>query len=97
MALDDFKSLVDIPLHVLIIDEVLFELLGQLAAKCLDSINLFGDSLADFHDLLIYVPRKEVSPFSRVLRSLLDLFTKLLRQRLRVVSDRGQLLHDIFD
>ena len=82
MAFDDLKSLVNILLHVLVVDEMLFELLRQLGAESLDSVDLLGDSLPDLHYLLVDVPGKEVGSLSRVLSCFFDLFAQFGRQLL---------------
>ena len=97
MTLYDLESLVDISLHVFVVNKMLFELLSQFTAKSLDAIDLFGHPLTNLDNFLINVSRQEVSPLSRVLSCLLDFFTKLLSNRFRIVSHRSQLLHYIFN
>ena len=97
VAFDDLEALVDVPLHVLIVDQVLFELLGQLAAQRLDTVDLLGDALADLDDLLVDVAGEEVRALGRVLSRVLRLLLQLSGELLAVVANRGQLLHDVLD
>ena len=52
---------------------MLLELLSKFGAQDLQIFSLLARLLIDFDDLLVDVPREEVSPLSRVLLCLLHL------------------------
>ena len=68
VGLNDLKTLVDVFLHVFMINQVLLELLSELGTQGLDVLNLLGDFASDLNDLLIDVAREEVCTLGRVMR-----------------------------
>lgn len=97
MALYDLKTLIDVFLHVLMVDEMLLELLSELGAKSLDVFDLLPNSASDLDDFLIDVARKEVGPLSRVMSCVLHILDELLDRLIGNVLNACDLKHDIFD
>lgn len=95
VALDDFKSLVEVFLHRLVVDEVLFELLGELGAENLEVFHLFGGFVADLHQFLVDVPAQVVRPLCVVLICVPDLFHNLLKCAILAVLDLVDFRHNV--
>lgn len=77
MAFYDLKSFVYIFFHILVVDQVLFELLGQLGTQGLDRLNLLGDARANLYHLFVDVATQEVSAFGVVLLGLSHLLLQI--------------------
>lgn len=97
MALDNLEPFVDVLFHIFVVDQVLLELLGELAGQSLDVVDLFGDLLTDLQDLLIDVSRQEVSTFSRVLGSIFDILRKFCNRLFSAFLDSIEFLHNVLD
>ena len=63
MRLNDFKPLVQVLLHGLMIDQVLLELLGKLGAKHLQILRLLRRLLVNLDYLFVDVAAEEVGTF----------------------------------
>jgi len=78
MAINNIKSIIHVFLHILMVDQMLFELLHQLRCMPLDTFELLKHLLPDFQNLLINVSTQEVSSLSWVLSRFFDIFNQFL-------------------
>lgn len=97
MGLDNLEALVEILLHRLVVDQVLFELLGELGAEHLKIVDLLGGLSAHFHNFLIDVSAQEVCSLGRVLACVLDLFQDLLDRDFLAFLELADLGHHVFE
>ena len=97
MAFDNLKPLVDVLFHVFMVDQMLLELLGELAGQGLDVVDLFGDLLSYLQDLLVDISRQEVGSFGRVLGSIFDILRKFCNRLFSAFLDSIEFLHNVLD
>lgn len=95
MALYDLKSLVDVLLHVLMINKVFLELFGELRGECLDILDLLGDLAPDLDHLFIDVSTEEVRSLSRIMGCILNVLDQLLHRFVTQVLHTCHLHHHV--
>ena len=97
MAFDNLEALVDVFLHILVVDEVLLELLCQLRAESLDILDLLADLAANLDYLFIYVAGEEMGSFRRIVGRILYVLNKFLNSLVRDVLNTTDLCHDVLN
>ena len=72
VALDDLEPLINIFLHILVVNKMFFELLCKFGAQSLDSVYLFGNFLADLNDFFVNISTQEMCSLGGILSGFLD-------------------------
>jgi len=79
------------------VDEMLFELLGQFSAKYFKVLLLLGDLGAYLHNFLINIARQEMSTFSRFMGCILNILENFSYCSFLLFFNRGNFIHYIFE
>ena len=96
MTLNDLKTLIKVFLHILVINQMLFELLGQLGTENLKIFDLLWYFLSDFDNLFINISTKEMSSLGWVLSSILHVFQDFENGCFLLLLNRSYFIHYIF-
>lgn len=97
MTLNNFEPLVEVLLHGLVIDQVLFELFGEFGAQNLQIFDLFRRFSSNFDYLVIDVLRQEVGSLGRILLRILHVFQDFGNRAILSLLDRTDFVHDVFE
>ena len=95
MSINNIEPIIHIFLHILMINQMLFELLHQLGCVPLHSLQLFKNLLSDLQNLFIDVPTQEMSPFGRILGRLFYVLDQLLDGDVSLLFGLIHFQHDV--